>query len=280
MRLLNNILTAAAVLITIGAMTPVAAQSLDINNRPDESSTSADAPVSVGSQKRSAAKRVRNFIKEGNELYNEKRYADAEICYSKALEIDPNSSVAQFNLAASLLKNSGNADPNDQQGPMAKATQMLQNLTRTSDNASVIEKSFYNLGNIAFNQQQYGESIEHYKNVLRRNPDNDKARENLRLAQLKQQEQQNNQDQQQDQQQQQQQQQNQNQQQNQDQQNQQQNQDKQQQQQNQQQQQMSDANAEKILKAMENEEAATRRKIEAQKAKEQNSQRRTTEKPW
>ncbi len=43
---------------------------------------------------------------------------------------------------------------------------------------------------------------------------------------------------------------------------------------------MSDANAEKILKAMENEEAATRRRVEAQKAKEQNSHRRTTDKPW
>ncbi|MDE5843940.1 MAG: hypothetical protein K2H44_00950, partial [Muribaculaceae bacterium] len=60
-----------------------------------------------------------------------------------------------------------------------------------------------------------------------------------------------------------------------------QNQDQQQQQQNQQQQQqMSDANAERILKAMENAEAATRRKVEAQKAKEQQSNSRYTTKPW
>ena len=43
---------------------------------------------------------------------------------------------------------------------------------------------------------------------------------------------------------------------------------------------MSDANAEKILKAMENEEAKTRQRIEAQKAREQNTQRRSQDKPW
>lgn len=43
---------------------------------------------------------------------------------------------------------------------------------------------------------------------------------------------------------------------------------------------MSDANAEQILKAMENEEAATRRKVEAQRQKSQQAKRRKITNPW
>ena len=43
---------------------------------------------------------------------------------------------------------------------------------------------------------------------------------------------------------------------------------------------MSDSNAEKILRTMENEEAKTRKRLEAQKAREQNSQRTNNPKPW
>ena len=170
---------------------------------------------------------------------------------------------------------------------------------------SVAEKAFYNLGNLAFNQQQYQQSIEHYKNALRRDPSDDKARENLRLAQkrLEQQNQDQNQDQNKDKNKDQQQDQNKDQQQNQDQQNKDQNQDqqnkdenkdqnqdqqpqqqdKQPQKQNPPQQQqggMSQENAEKILKAMENEEAATRRRIQNAEKKKANSSRKNIQNPW
>ena len=236
------------------------AQSIDLEaeqqgKQPTEAADAGNTQVSVGSQKRSAKSQVRNYIKEGNKLFNDKRYAEAEVSFKKALELDPSSLTAQYNLATTLLKNSGNADPNDQQGPAAQAVKLYQDVIRMAENDPRLrELSFYNLGNFSYNQQQYGESIEFYKNALRLNPDNEKARQNLRLAQLKQQQQDNQQQQQQDQQ--------------------------EQEKQQSQQPQMSDANAEKILKAMENEEAATRRKVEAQKAKEQQQQRRRTTKPW
>ena len=277
-----------AAAIALCLATGLSAQSLDlsaVDGNQQAATDSVAAQVKVGSKKRSAAMRVRNLIKEGNKLYHDKRYSEAEVCYNKALEINPNSAVAQFNLASALLQNNGNSDPNAESSPINQAERILQNLVKTAgDEASIVEKSFYNLGNIAFNREQYQQSIEMYKNALRRNPDNDKARQNLRLAQLKMQNQDQNQNQNQDQQQDQEEQQDQQQQQNQDQQQQQQNQDQQQQQQQnqqqQQQQQMSDANAEKILKAMENAEAATRRKVEAQKAKEQQTNPRRTTKPW
>lgn len=237
-------------------------------------------------------KQERNYIRQGNKLYNDKRFAEAEVAYRKALEALPQSEIAKFNLAAALIRQSGSSDPNSGNNPVNSASQLLQEIAGQSQDAYLAGKSFYNLGNIAFNTQDYGKSIELYKNALRKNPDDDKARENLRIAQLKQQQQQN-QDQQQD---------KQDQQQNQDQQKNEQNKDQnkddnqQQQDQNQNQQQnqdnnqnkdrqqpqgsISDANAEKILKAMENEEAATRKRVEAEKKKAEAAHRKKITNPW
>lgn len=276
---LRNIALSVCFVWGFGVLSQLQAQSLDPDAVMRGDTVTVNPQVSVGSEKRSTAKRVRNYVKEGNKLFHDQRFAEAEVLYGKALELNPNSEEAQFNLACALLKNSGNTDPQAPDNPMNRALQLLQNLTNSSSNRSIVEKSFYNMGNVAFNQQQYQQSIDMYKNVLRRNPDNDKARQNLRLAQLKLQNQDQNQDQdQQDQEQQDKQDQEQQQQNQQDQQNQNQNEKKDQQQQ--QQPQMSDANAERILKAMENAEAATRKKVEAQKAKEQNTNTYTTDKPW
>ncbi|MDE5651298.1 MAG: tetratricopeptide repeat protein [Duncaniella sp.] len=250
----------------------------------------ASAFAMFGESKTSATTRhERNYIVEGNKLYNEERYADAEVAYRKALQENAMNEIAQFNLAASLLRQ-GSATGDTQQ----EAMRILQNLTRDAENISIAEKAFYNLGNIAFNGQDYAKSIELYKNALRRNPDNDKARDNLRLAQKRLEEQQNqNQDQNQDKNQNEdkkdenkEQNQNQNQDQNKDQnkdnqdkQQQQQNKDKQQQQQ-QQQGGISQQNAEKILKAMENEENATRQRINAEKKKTGAPTRRPVTNPW
>ncbi len=238
---------------------------------------------------RPTTRQERNLIREGNKLYREKRFAEAEVLYRKALEAAPASEAATFNLASSLLRQSGSADPNAGNNPIKDAVSLFQGLAQSAQDISIAEKSFYNLGNIAFNQQNYQQSIDMYKNALRRNPDNDKTRQNLRLAQLKLKEQQNqdkNKDNNKDQNQQQDQKQNQNQQDkdkdkkdnNQD-----QNQDKNEnkpQQRPQQQTGISDANAEQILKAMEKEEAATRKRVETQKKKNEQARRKRVVNPW
>ena len=224
-----------------------------------------------------STRKERNFIRQGNKHYNDKHFADAEILYRKALEENELSEAGQYNLALSLIRQAGNADPNNGNNPMAEAQALLNDLARTANNDLIAERSFYNLGNM-------------YKGALRKNPDNDKARENLRLAQLKRQQQQDQQDNKQDKQdqdqQQQQQQQNQPDQQNPQDKNEdkdqqpQQPQDKKQQQPQQQQGGISDANAAKILKTMENEENATRRKIQEMEKKEGQASRRNTGPQW
>jgi len=234
-------------------------------------------PVLASAQTPST-KQERNFIRQGNELYKQKRYAEAEKLYGKALEANPLSEIGTYNYAMSLLRQAGSADPNNGNNPLQKASKLLNGLVQ-AENAEVGENAAYNLGNIAFNASQFDQAIAMYKNALRRNPDNDKARENLRLAQLKKQEQEQqnqNQDQNQDQQQEQNQDQQQNQQDQKD--NDQQNQDNNQNQQQDRQQQpdkqeqqgsISPSNAQKILEAAEKAEAATRAKVEAERKKEE-----------
>lgn len=240
-------------------------------------------------------KQERNYIVQGNELYRQKRFAEAETMYKKALTVAPNSEVAKFNLASSLIRQSGSTDANKGNTPMEDAMRLLTELEQNAQMKSIAEKASYDLGNISFNSQQYQQAIEHYKNALRKNPDNDKARENLRLAQKKLEQQQQNQNkdkqnqdkQKQEQEQQQQQQQQQNQKQDQDKKDQNKPDQPQDQKKNPEQKQpqprsggISDENANKILKAMENEEAATRKKVEAKKQRANNARRRQVTRPW
>lgn len=252
------------------------------------------------------AKHVRNFIKKGNEAYRSGQYDVAETYYRDALQENPSSDIAQFNLALSLLRQSGDAQTSDTLRQMSKS--YLNTVAESSKDASLIEKSYYNLGNLSFGEKDYATSIEMYKEVLRRNPSNLKARQNLRVAQIKLKEQQNNQgqdnkDQQQNKDQQkdkdQQQQQNQNQQ-NQNQQNQQEkdkkNKEQAQPQQNKDNKQqppkeksenggagsrpeISKENADKILKAAAKQEEQTRKRVEKNQ-KEQSTNRRIIGNPW
>ena len=250
------------------------------------------------------AKHVRKFINQGNQFYRNGNFAEAETHYKDALQEDPNSALAKFNLALALLKQqTANKAQSDTLRLMSRS--YFQEVAGSSSaNESLIEKSYYNLGNISFDEENYANSIEMYKEVLRRNPNNVAARQNLRVAQIKLKDQQNNQgkdnqEQKQEQNQQQQQQEKKDQSQNND-QSQQQEQDKKEKEQqnnaanNQQNQaqkqeknksgssasktQISEENAEKILKAAAKQEEQTRKKVD--KRQQENTARRIIGNPW
>lgn len=227
-------------------------------------------------------RKERKAVRSGNSLYEQGRYSEAEVDYKKALEANPASEVATYNLALSLLNQAGKSDnKNDKNSPENQAAQMLSNLAATTSNQGLASKAYYNLGNIAFKNEQYDQSIEMYKNCLRRNPDDDDARDNLRLAQKKkqQQEQQQNQEQQDKQEQEEQQQQNNNENQQQQDKSKDQQQQQRQQQQNQQQQGMSQENIDQILKAMQDAEQNTQQRVNEEKANEEKA-RIHTDKNW
>lgn len=249
-------------------------------------------------------KKERNHIRSGNSLYNKKRYAEAEVEYRKALQVAPQSAIAQFNLATVLLKQGGGAaGQEDKNNPVKQAADILTDLAKHAPTKSLRSKANYDLGNLAYSNQDYGHAVELYKQALREDPSDDQARYNLRLAQLKlkqqqqQQQQQQNKDQNQDKKDQdkdkkdqdkdkdkdkQDQDKNDQDKQNQDKQNQdKQNQDQQKQQQQQQQQGgMSQQNAEQVLKTMQNQENATQQRINAAKAQEERRERARTNRKW
>ncbi|MFI3240544.1 MAG: tetratricopeptide repeat protein [Bacteroidales bacterium] len=255
------------------------------------------ASVSVLAEESVREERIN--IRKGNKVYEEQSYADAEVIYRKALEANPGSKIAAFNLATTLVRQSNGAqDAQQEDSPMAEAMNIFNGLASTisiDEDPELLSQVFYDLGNIAFNQQQYDESIKQYKNSLRINPTDEEARKNLRLAQLKkqeQQEQEQNQDENQDQQDENQDQDQQDQEQNQDEnqeQEQEQNQDQQQQQEQQQQEQqqqeqqqgaMSSENIDQILKTMQNQEKDTQQKVNAEKMKQEEKSRRTINNQW
>lgn len=150
---------------------------------------SAIMPVQAVNKADRTAKHVRNLIKEGNEAYKNKDYTTAETCYASALQEDPNSEVAKFNYALVLLRKSGEKKQvADNAGNQVQADSLAMKYFNDligSGNKYISESSYYNLGNIAFYAGDYAKSIEMYKNVLRKDPGNMKARQNLRVAQMK-----------------------------------------------------------------------------------------------
>lgn len=249
-------------------------------------------------------KKERKHIRRGNKDYNDKRYAEAEVSYIKALQEAPTSPIARYNLALALLRQGDMSNRNDGGDSLVnRATQLLEQVAKERVTPQLTSHACYALGNVAYSREDYAQAIEHYKNALRCDPLDDEARDNLRLAQLKQQQQQQNgggggndqdqnkdqnQDQNKDQQQNDKNQdQNKNNEQNKDQndknqQDQSQNGDKDSQDGKQQQQQggMSQQNMEQILQTMKQRENATQQRINAERAAEQKRERMRTNKKW
>ena len=252
-----------------------------------------------------STKSERNAIVEGNQYFHDGKFSDAEAAYKKALTDNPNSQMAAFNLATTFLrqapelKNDSFPNPQQQGGDgkepqlsqqLNSAIEILQNLAQNSPNPAIVSLAAYDLGNIAYRQQNYPQAIECYKEALRKQPKFNDARYNLRMAQLKNKDNQKNQnknqdknkDQQQDKDKDKEKEKDKNKDKNQDQQQQNQNKEKNQQQQNQQQNKgsMSGQNMDQILRSMQNQENATQQRVNAARAKQQAGERARTQNKW
>lgn len=232
-----------------------------------------------------STRKERNYITEGNKLYNDGRYRAAYLKYQQALKENPSSAVARYNLGLSQIRLGSNPSDTTQAAKDmlangAKAMEQVSQMGR--EKPMLASRANYNLGNIAFNSEDYSNALNYYKQSLRLNPDDEAARRNLRITQLKLQNQNQDQDKNQDQNkdQDQNQDQNQDQQQNQD-QNQDQNKDKNQDQ-NQQQNQpdINQQTADQILKAMENKENQTRARVTTGNQGDKSTDRNRSRKNW
>ena len=217
-------------------------------------------------------KAERNALRRGNALFKDDKFHEALEQYQKAIDINGSSIRGRYNKAVALLQLQSDDNKGTENDPRVEAAKIFAELVDDAKkfDSEIAQHAYYNLGNIAFNDEKYDQSIAFYKDALRIKPEDMDARENLRLAQLKKQEQEDqNQDQNEqdkkDQEQQQQQQQ------------QQQDQQNQEEQQQQQQQKPMTGSAQQILQTMQNKENATRKKVQPQ---EQPAGRPQTDKPW
>ena len=131
--------------------------------------------LSIFSQENTPAlqREAREYVREGNELYNLQKFSDAEVAYKKALEKDPRYEIANYNL--------GNALSQQKRGKEAIAQYEL--VAKTTTDKLTKAASFHNIGNSPFDAKECQQSVDAYKNSLRNNPKDDETRYNLALAQ-------------------------------------------------------------------------------------------------
>lgn len=136
-----------------------------------------------------AQKTDRDYLRSGNKLYADSLFVKAEVDYRKALEINPKSSDAMYNLGNSLLM----------QQKAKEAMEQFEAAARLEKDKSKLAQIYHNMGVILQSSKQLPQCIEAYKESLRNNPKDNETRYNLVLAQKQlkdQQQQQQNQDQQ------------------------------------------------------------------------------------
>lgn len=142
-------------------------------------------------------KEERQLIKEGNKLFEEGNYQEAEIMYNKATQVNPNSPAANYNLALSLAKQIKNSDNDSIKNDMtAHALSLFELVPTLTKDSTLIAMAFHNMGNLSYENEAYKEAVDAYKQSLRHNPNDNDTRYNLRMAQLKLKEQQQQQQQQ------------------------------------------------------------------------------------
>lgn len=142
-------------------------------------------------------KEERQLIKEGNKLFEEGNYQEAEIMYNKATQVNPNSPAANYNLALSLAKQIKTSDNDSiKNDMMAHALSLFELVPTLTKDSTLIAMAFHNMGNLSYENEAYKEAVDAYKQSLRHNPNDNDTRYNLRMAQLKLKEQQQQQQQQ------------------------------------------------------------------------------------
>lgn len=121
----------------------------------------------------SAQKAERDYIRKGNRLFKDSVYVDSEINYRKALEVNPKSTVASYNLANTLM----------QQNKLKEAMEQYVAASRIEKDKKNLAQIYHNMGVIFHSQKDYAKAVEAYKESLRNNPKDDETRYNLALAQ-------------------------------------------------------------------------------------------------
>lgn len=112
------------------------------------------------------------LIREGNKLYDQGKYKDAEMDYRKAMEINKESDKGKFNLGTAVYKEKN----------YNEATKIFEDLSGRQLDKQTKAKIYHNYGNSLLESKQYEQSIAAYKNSLLNNPSDKDTKYNLEYA--------------------------------------------------------------------------------------------------
>lgn len=124
----------------------------------------------------------RREVRSGNRKFSKDEYKTSEIDYRKALVKDSTSIAGNYNLASSLYR----------QGDYQAAGSSLEKIKEAAGTCEQASDYYFNLGDVALQNKDYGAAVEAFKQSLLRKPDDIDAKENYIYAKLMLQNQQQN----------------------------------------------------------------------------------------
>ena len=125
----------------------------------------------------SIAQNKKSFLRNGNELYADSSYNEAEIQYRKSLLEDQDYFNASFNLADAVYE----------QERYKESSALFDALKDDTPTDEDLAKMYHNLGNSLVKEGKLDDAIAAYKSALRIHPNDNETRHNLALSkQLKQ----------------------------------------------------------------------------------------------
>ena len=126
---------------------------------------------------------ARENVREGNKLYNQLKFKEAEIAYKKGLSKNPNYPNASYNLGNSIYQQDRNKE----------AVNQFELVEKTFKDKMSKAEAYHNMGNSFMKEKQYDKAVEAFKNSMRNNSKDDETRYNLAMAKelLKKQQQEN-----------------------------------------------------------------------------------------
>jgi Ca-activated chloride channel family protein len=129
------------------------------------------------------AQDAKTDIYNGNKLYDQKKFKEAELEYQKAAQKKKMPLESNFNMGDAMYK----------QKQFDGAAKNFNSIASSTTDPQIKAGAYHNLGNTMLENKKYDESIDAYKKALLNNPKDDATRYNLAYAQemLKKQKQQN-----------------------------------------------------------------------------------------
>ena len=116
--------------------------------------------------------KAKSYIIEGNEYYQKGKFDNAEVAYKKAAMEDPTSVKANYNLGNALF----------QQKRYKESIAHYKRSAEVSKTNNDKHLAYHNLGNAFMQEKDYQNAVDNYKQALRNDPKDDATRYNYALA--------------------------------------------------------------------------------------------------